>query len=78
MLGSNPELLRLWHWQSNALSIRLDDLDPIHLLQLLAIKYSSSSELFISPRAGLQSLNDFTGKYKTTEKKAHVKLDVKQ
>jgi hypothetical protein len=32
MLGSNPGLLQLWHWQSAALTTRLDRLDLSHTL----------------------------------------------
>ncbi len=43
MLGSNPGLLRLWHWQSDALIIRIDlihiQLDLIHIrLDLIHIQ----------------------------------------
>jgi hypothetical protein len=38
MLGSNPGLLRLWHWQSDGLTSRLDLIHKICLFQFFGMQ----------------------------------------
>jgi hypothetical protein len=41
MLGSNPGLLRLWHWQSDALTTRLDLIRGVRILRKFPFLTSS-------------------------------------
>jgi hypothetical protein len=51
MLGSNPGLLQLWHWQSNALNTRID---LIHRRQMFSPLFSNFCSFFFCSFVHLQ------------------------